>query len=205
MGEDKMKAWAGLAAVGLLVASGAIAAPQSVEYKGRKIQAEAGDQAGECVALVRKAIDMTAELAPKQRALAAEVKDLRCLPVPEGKRTNEVADNTIGIYTMQSPDTPGGYIRFPLKPGNLSAAEVVMSLVGNGQYAKWHQAYLAAKRQGDPSAGRYHALLTKSDQKVLIAAECELLDHRRAAAKSLDLGERRIASINRQSSLRGCP
>lgn len=193
------------AAMGVLLASAAMAGPQSIDYKGRKIQMGDGERSAECVALLRKAIDMTAELQPRQRALAAEVKDLRCLPVPDEKRTNAVVDNTIGIYTMASPDTPGGYIRFPLKPGDLSAAEVVMSLVGNGQYARWHQAYLAAKRNGDPAARRYHAILTKSDQKALVAAECELLDHRRAAAKALDLGERRLMSINRQSSLRGCP
>ncbi|KIL97462.1 hypothetical protein CCC_00523 [Paramagnetospirillum magnetotacticum MS-1] len=200
-----MKAVGWVAALGLVTALGAEAAPQAVEYKGRKIQIGAGEQASECVALLRKAIDMTAELAPKQRALSAEVKDLRCQPISADKQTNAVVDNTIGIYTMQSPDIPGGYIRFPLKPGSLSAAEVVISLVGNGQYAKWHQAYLAAKSQGDASARRYHAILTKSDQKILSAAECELLDHRRAAVKALDLGERRLASINRESSLRGCP
>ncbi|CUW37471.1 conserved exported protein of unknown function [Magnetospirillum sp. XM-1] len=193
------------AAFAALMASGAAAAPQSIDYKGRKIQMGDGERSAECVTLLRKAIDMTAELQPKERSLAAEVKDLRCLPMPDESRTNAVADNTIGIYTMTSPDTPGGYIRFPLKPGNLSAAEVVMSLVGNGQYARWHQAYLAAKRNGDPAARRYHAILTKSDQKALVAAECELLDHRRATAKALDLGEKRLMSINRQSSLRGCP
>lgn len=193
------------AAIGVLMASAAMAAPQSIDYKGRKIQIGDDGQAEQCVALLRKAIDMTAELQPKQRTLAAEVKDLRCLPMPDETRTDAVADNTVGIYTMASPDTPGGYIRFPLKPGNLSAAEVVMSLVGNGQYARWHQAYLAAKRNGDPAARRYHAILTKSDQKALVAAECELLDHRRATVKALDLGEKRLMSINRQSSLRGCP
>lgn len=186
--------------------AGAASAEQGVDYKGRHIQVAPGEQGGECLALVRKAIDMTAEFPPRQRALAAEVKDLRCTPVPEEKRTNAVADNTIGVYTMTSPDRPGGYIRFPLKPGNLSAADVAISLMGNGSYARWHQGYLAAK--GDPAAKataqRYHAILTKSDQKALISAECELLENRRVATKALDLGEKRLSAIGRQMSLRGC-
>lgn len=188
-------------------AAGAAAAGQGVDYKGRHIQVAPGGQGDECLALVRKAIDMTADLPPKQRALAAEVKDLRCAPIPEERRTNEVVDNTIGVYTMTSPDRPGGYIRFPLKPGNLSAADVAISLMGNGSYARWHQGYLAAK--GDPAAKataqRYHAILTKSDQKALISAECELLENRRVATKALDLGEKRLTAIGRQISLRGCP
>lgn len=199
-----IRAWAVAAAA--ILAAGSVLAADAVEYKGRRIQAAAGGQAAECLALVRKAIDMTAQLPAAQRALAAEVTDLRCQPVPADRRGNEVADNTIGVYTMASPDAPGGYIRFPLKPGELSAADVAVSLVGNGQYARWHRAYLAARRQGDqPAAGRYHGILTHSDQKAVAAAECQLLDHRRAAIKALDLGERRLAAVNRQSTLRGCP
>ncbi|EME70403.1 hypothetical protein H261_08773 [Paramagnetospirillum caucaseum] len=178
-----------------------------VEYKGRRIQVADGDQSRECLALVRKAIDMTAELPPKQRALTSEVKDLRCSPIPEARRTNAVVDNTIGIYTMQSPDTPGGYIRFPLKPGNLSAADVAMSLMGNGSYAHWHRAYLSARQKGpnDPVARKYHALLTKSDVKAVLMAECELMENDRVAVLALGLGERRAASIGKRMSVRGCP
>lgn len=136
-------------AAAMILGVGSASAQQAVDYKGRRIQIAAGDQSAECLTLVRKAIDMTSELPPKQKALAAEVKDLRCLPVPEGKATNEVRDNTVGVYTMISPDDPGGYIRFPMKPGSLSAADVALSLVGNGGYARWHHAYLAAKQKAD--------------------------------------------------------
>lgn len=198
-----------MVAAGLVaVADAGVAAPVQVQdYKGRKIQYAADGSGSECLALLRRAIDMTAELPPKLRTLAAEIKDLRCSPIPEERRTNAVVDNTIGVYTMRSPDNPDGYIRFPLKPGSLSAADVAMSLMGNGSYARWHRAYLSARQKGpdDPVARKYHALLTKSDVKALLIAECEMMENERTAILALDLGERRAASINRRMSVRGCP
>lgn len=194
-----------LGALLAFTAAYAHAANSAMDYKGRRITAAEGGKADECVALLRKAIDMAGTLPAKQRSLAAEVKDLRCLPLDDAQRTNAVADNTIGIYTVASPNSADGYIRFPLNATRLSAAEVVMSLVGNGHYARWHHAYLAAKAKGDPSAQHYRAILTHSDQKAMNVAECQMLDDRRAVAKALDLGDRWLTSIDRQSKLRACP
>jgi hypothetical protein len=200
-----------LGALIALAAFHADAANSVVEYKGRHIQVAADGSGAQCLALVRQAIDLTAELAPKQRSLAAEVKDLRCTPMPDEKRTNAVAHNTIGLYTMQSPDIPGGYIRFPLQPKNFAAAEATMSLVGNGGYARWHRAYLAAKQHaaGDPRAAatvrKYQVLLTRSDPKAVLMAECEFLENDHAAILALGLGERRASYVGRQMMMRGCP
>jgi hypothetical protein len=185
-------------------------AQKVVDYKGRQIQVAAGEPSARCLALLQKAIDMTAELAPKQKALAAEVKDLRCGTIPDRLRTNAVEDNTIGVYTMATPDSPMGYIRFPLEADRLSAAEIVLSLVGNGGYARLHRSYLAAKARaaGDPAAKaeaeRLRRILTHADKAAMLKNECELLANERDAIKALDLGERQLRSNSRQMNSRGC-
>ncbi|CUW37470.1 conserved exported protein of unknown function [Magnetospirillum sp. XM-1] len=199
-----------LIAAGLVAQAGSgMAAPIQVqEYKGRQIQYAADGSGSECMALLRRAIDMTAELPPRLRALTAEIRDLRCSPIPKENRTNAVAHNTVGVYTMESPDVPGGYIRFPLKPGEASAADTVLSLLGNGTYARWHRTYLAAKQRGgsgDPVARKYHTLLTKSDVKALLMAECEMLENDHAAIMALGLGVDRAAYIGKRMDVRGCP
>jgi hypothetical protein len=183
---------------------------QVVDYKGRHIQVSGGEQASQCLALVRKAIDMTAELGPKQRAQAAEIKDLRCNPRPSVNRTNDSRDNTVGVYTMKSLDDPSGYINFPIEAGAISAADMVISLVGNSSYARWHHAYLAARKKGpsDPAAKaeaeRIAALFNGSDKSGRLKAECALLNDQYEVVKSLDLGEKRLRGVSKQLTNRGC-
>lgn len=198
------------AVVAVMLWPGETLAQKVVDYKGRQIRVAAGEASARCLALLQKAIDMTAELAPKQKALSAEVKDLRCGTIPDRLRTNAVEDNTIGVYTMDTPDSPMGYIRFPLEADRLSAAEVVLSLVGNGGYARLHRSYLAAKARaaGDPAAKaeaeRLRRILTHADKAAMLKNECELLANERDAIKALDLGERQLRSNSRQMNSRGC-
>lgn len=205
-----MRAVAMIAVVMMVLGGGQATAQQVVDYKGRHIQVGPGEQSAQCLALLRKAIDMTAELRPKQRAMAAEIKDLRCNPRPSTGKSNEVKDNTVGVYTMTSLDDPSGHINFPIEAGVLSPAEVVLSLVGNAGYARWHHAYLAAKKTAaaDPAAKaemeRLRNLFSGADKTARLKAECELLDSDYEAAKALDLGEKRLRSINRQMTNRGC-
>ena len=201
-----------LAVVGVAATlySAAAFAQQVVDYKGRHIQVGGGEQASQCLALVRKAIDKTAELRPKQKAQAAEITDLRCNPRPSAGRTNEARDNAVGVYTVKSLDDPSGYINFPIEAGTISAADVVMSLVGNSSYARWHHAYLAARKKGpnDPAAkaeaDRIAALFNGSDKTARLKAECALLDDQYEVVKSLDLGEKRLKGVNKQRISRGC-
>lgn len=203
-----MKGFIATAVAALMIAGGAEAAGTRVEaYKGRGIEVTTDGSGDACLAMVKKAIDMTSELKPRQRTYAAEIKDLKCSPMPEAARSNAVEHNTIGIYTFDGPDGKLGYIRFPLQPNNLSAADIVRSLVGNGGYARWHRAYQEARRRGadDPEARRYRMLLTRANPDAKAKAECEMLDNDHEAVLALDLGERKAAAIQRQMRLRGCP
>lgn len=194
----------GLAIIGL-ASPGQAAEP--VIHKGRTIQMGDSPAAGQCLALLRKGIDMLETLPPRLQTLGGAVKQLKCDP-PRG--SNAVRDNVVGTYTMTSKTEASGYIDFRRNPASVAAAQYAASLVTNGIYAGWHRAFIEANRKAatDPAARdkarRLEAILTKGDLSAVIRAECEILSTSYDTYKALDMDQRQLTGLNRVMRERGC-
>lgn len=195
----------------LLLAGWAHAA-HALDYRGRTISVGPSPDAEACIDLVRKGIDLVEQLPAPIRKLGAMVTDLRCNPVAAKAEKTSVYDNTTGVYVMESEDQPKGFIVFRRSPGFQSPQDIALSLVGNGVYAKRHRDWIEARskaKSGDRAAEQRYArltsIVTRSDLKAVVMAECENLDATYQTLKALDSDPKRLSALSNMAFRRGCP
>lgn len=197
--------------VSLLIAASAAHA-EGVEYRGRSIVVGASPRAGACVDLVRKGIDLVEGMPANLRALGKEITRLRCDPVGPDARATSSADNTTGVYVIESKDEAKGHIVFRRDPAYLAASNIAMSLVGNGVYARRHREWVEGRhklaKSGDPAlkakVERLEKIMTKSDLDLVVKAECELLDTQYQTMKALKSDQQDLSALSRLMLRRGC-
>lgn len=199
-------------AVLLLSLLAAGAAAQAADYRGRTIDLGDSPRAAACADLVRKGVDLVEGLPAHLRSLGKEVTRLRCEPVGPGARNTGSADNTTGVYVIESKDEARGQIVFRRDPAYLAASNIAISLVGNGVYARRHREWVEGRRKlakaNDPAlrakVERLEKIITKSDVNLAVKAECELLDTQFQTMKALKSDPEDISALSRFMMRRGC-
>jgi hypothetical protein len=190
----------------------AVAAP-AIEYRGHTILPGDAPQSAQCVAMVRRGIDLLDTLPPHLRSLGHEVKDLRCEPTPPNASNTRFEDSVVGVYTIEGLSDPGGRIVFRRNPNASAAALVAISLVGNGVYARRHREYNEGRRRlaqsNDPALRArvewLEKVLSRSDLDLAVQAECENLDARYQVASLLDPWPRDLGDLAKIMRERNCP
>lgn len=190
----------------------AAAQAQALDYRGRTITLGASPRAAACADLMRKGIDLVEGMPANLRALGKEVTELRCEPVPADARNTGSADNTTGVYVLESKDEAKGHIVFRRDPAFLAASSIAISLVGNGVYARRHREWVDGRRKlaksDDPAlkakVERLDKIMTKSDINLVVKAECELLDTQYQTMKSLKSDPGDLSALSKLMLRRGC-
>lgn len=208
-GETGMRVAAAIVVLAL-TSVGALA--QTTDYRGRTIALSASPRAAACADLVRKGIDLVEGMPANLRSLGKEVTRLRCDPVGPDAHGTTSADNTTGVYVIESKDEARGHIVFRRDPAYLAAGNIAMSLVGNGVYARRHREWVEGRhklaKSSDPAlkakVERLEKTMTKSDINLTVKAECELLDVQYQAMKALKSDPQDLSALSRLMLRRGC-